>query len=170
MRPANHRGIAGAGADGSAFEHPWARDVGASQLFASAIPIDTSLNCPPRSSSPLSSTLSTLSASSKCRQPVSTCAFSAQILIKKPEADSLGCRFSAGQHSASVSSTASTTSPPSLPPTSCARTNKSTSARSRSSTRPVQSTKERLLPRRRSPVVVCPTFSVTILPVSDDFS
>jgi hypothetical protein len=68
-------------------------------------------------------------------------------LTTSPDADPTCHRSSAGQHSASVSHTASTTRPPSLPPTSCARTSASTTTSRPSSTRPVKSTRRRLLLR-----------------------
>jgi hypothetical protein len=70
-----------------------------------------------------------------------------------PHTDAQSRRSSAGQPSASVSHTVSTTRPPSLLPTSSARTRRSTSASSPSSTRLVKSTRRRPLPRPS--LVVC---------------
>jgi hypothetical protein len=66
--------------------------------------------------------------------------------LTRPDADSHSHRSSAGQLSASVSHTVSTTKPPLPLPTSSARTRRSTSASSLSSTTPVKSTRRRLLP------------------------
>lgn len=78
----------------------------------------------------------------------------AQLLfLPVPDADGCSHRSSASQHSASVSHTVSTTNPPSLLPTSSARTRSCTSTSSPSSTRPVKSTRRRLLPR--ASLVVC---------------
>lgn len=74
-----------------------------------------------------------------------------------PHTDAQSRRSSAGQPSASVSHTVSTTRPPSLLPTSSVRTRRSTSASSPSSTRPVKSTRRRPLPRPS--LVVCRVIS-----------
>jgi hypothetical protein len=66
--------------------------------------------------------------------------------LTRPDADSQSHRSSAGQLSASVSHTVSTTKPPLPLPTSSARTRRHTSTSSLSSTRPVKSTRRRLLP------------------------
>jgi hypothetical protein len=68
--------------------------------------------------------------------------------LTHPDADTQSYRSSAGQLSASVSHTVSTTKPPLPLPTSSARTRSCTSTSSLSSTRLVKSTRRRLLPNQ----------------------